>query len=73
MIMESESTHGTVEGTNSAIEQQMEELNTVMQRMQQAAVEQCKAADRMIRQYPYAAMGIAAGVGLAIGLLARRR
>lgn len=31
-----------------------------------------RATDQAIRQYPYAALGAAFGIGLAIGLLARR-
>ena len=32
-----------------------------------------KAADRTIREHPYQALGIAIGIGLALGLLIKRR
>ena len=37
------------------------------------AVESSKAADRVIREYPYQSIGIAFGVGLLIGVLVNRR
>jgi len=42
-------------------------------RLQEGAVSQARAADRMIRDYPYQALGVAAGLGLLIGILAGRR
>ncbi len=41
--------------------------------MQDFSVAQAKAADEVIREYPYYAIGIAFGVGALVGLLFRRR
>jgi ElaB/YqjD/DUF883 family membrane-anchored ribosome-binding protein len=41
--------------------------------MQERAVEGAKAADRVIRDHPYQAVGIAFGVGMLCGFLANRR
>ena len=40
---------------------------------QDSAVAQAKAADEVIRDYPYYSIGIAFGVGALLGLLFRRR
>ena len=40
---------------------------------QEYAVEKAKAADEVIRDHPYQAIGIAFGVGALLGLLMRRR
>lgn len=40
---------------------------------QDSAVAQAKAADEVIRDYPYQSIGIAFGVGALLGLLMRRR
>src|SRR5262245_44561470 len=42
-------------------------------RLQERAVEGARATDRIIRENPYQAVGIALGVGLLIGVLATRR
>ena len=36
-------------------------------------LERAKAADRVIREHPYQTIGLAFGLGLLIGVLARRR
>jgi ElaB/YqjD/DUF883 family membrane-anchored ribosome-binding protein len=41
--------------------------------VQESAVSGAKATDRAIREHPYQSMGIALGVGLLLGFLARRR
>ena len=43
------------------------------ERLEQRAVESAKAADRLVREYPYQSVGIAFGVGLLIGVLINRR
>ncbi len=58
---------------NLTSEEHIERLNTAIERAKEYAAEQAKAADRMIRQYPYQAVGIALGVGLLIGLLVGRK
>ena len=51
----------------------VEQLKTIIQRAEDKAVEQAKAADRVIRDHPYQTVGLAFGLGLLIGLLARRK
>lgn len=41
--------------------------------MQQQAIEKAKAADKIVRDHPYQAIGIAIGVGALLGYLAARR
>ena len=53
----------------AAIERGKETWNTV----QEKAVAGAKATDRVIRDNPYKALGIALGVGAIIGYLLRRR
>lgn len=51
----------------------VEQLKTMIQRAEDKAVERAKAADRVIRDHPYQTVGLAFGLGLLIGLLARRK
>jgi len=53
----------------AAIERGKETWNTV----QEKAVAGAKATDRVIRDNPYKALGIALGVGVIVGYLLRRR
>jgi ElaB/YqjD/DUF883 family membrane-anchored ribosome-binding protein len=41
--------------------------------VQDKAVSSAKATDRVIRDHPYHSIGIALGVGIVVGFLARRR
>jgi len=41
--------------------------------LQDSAAAQAKAADEVIRDYPYQSIGIAFGIGALLGLLMRRR
>jgi ElaB/YqjD/DUF883 family membrane-anchored ribosome-binding protein len=50
-----------------------EDLKGMFQRAEQKAVERAKAADRIVRGHPYQTLGLAFGLGLLIGILARRR
>jgi ElaB/YqjD/DUF883 family membrane-anchored ribosome-binding protein len=45
----------------------------MLERAEQKAVERAKAADRLVRDHPYQTIGLAFGLGLLIGVLARRR
>jgi ElaB/YqjD/DUF883 family membrane-anchored ribosome-binding protein len=45
----------------------------MIQRAEEKAVERAKAADRVIRDHPYQTIGAAFGLGILIGVLARRR
>jgi ElaB/YqjD/DUF883 family membrane-anchored ribosome-binding protein len=58
--------HGTTERLIS-------ELKTIVQRAEEKAVERAKAADRVVRDHPYQTIGLAFGLGLLIGILARRK
>jgi ElaB/YqjD/DUF883 family membrane-anchored ribosome-binding protein len=49
------------------------ELKTLIRRAEEKAVERAKAADRVVRDYPYQTIGLALGLGLLIGILARRK
>jgi ElaB/YqjD/DUF883 family membrane-anchored ribosome-binding protein len=51
----------------------IEELKGMIQRAEEKAVERAKAADKVIREHPYQTVGIAFGLGLLIGILARRK
>ena len=53
----------------AAIERGKDAWHTV----QESAVSGAKATDRAIREHPYPTIGIAFGVGLLVGFLARRR
>lgn len=51
----------------------LEVARETQHRLQERAVAGARAADRMIRDNPYQAIGIAFGVGLLIGVLSSRR
>jgi len=51
----------------------VDELKSMIERAEEKAVERAKAADRVIRDHPYETIGLAFGLGLLIGILARRR
>lgn len=57
------------ERLSGAVERGREAWRTV----QSAAFKRAKVADQSIRQHPYHAIGIALGIGIVLGLLARRR
>jgi ElaB/YqjD/DUF883 family membrane-anchored ribosome-binding protein len=40
--------------------------------IQETSVDTAKATDKVIRRHPYESIGIAFGVGLLVGVLARR-
>ena len=49
------------------------DLKAMIQRAEEKAVERAKAADRVVRDHPYETMGLAFGLGVLIGILARRK
>ena len=51
----------------------MEAAKANARRFQEKAVETARATDRCIRDHPYESLGVAAGLGLVIGLLVGRR
>jgi ElaB/YqjD/DUF883 family membrane-anchored ribosome-binding protein len=76
-----EARHGnTLTGTSSedtirteATARLVDDLKAVFQRAGEKAAERGKAADKVIRDHPYPTIGLAFGLGLLIGILARRR
>ena len=71
--MESRVEDLTTESRRVSTEKLLTDLKTMFQRMEDRAVEQAKAADKVIREHPYYTIGLAFGLGLLIGVLARRR
>jgi len=51
----------------------LEAAKETQQHMREQVIVGARATDRAIRQHPYQAIGIAAGIGLLIGVLAARR
>ncbi len=54
-------------------ERMLEELKSIVRRAEDKAKESAKAADKVVRDHPYPAVGLAFGLGLLIGVLAARR
>ena len=71
--MESRTGESTSETRTATTERLVGELKSMIERAEEKAVEQAKAADRLIRDHPYQTIGLAFGLGLLIGVLARRR
>ena len=63
----------THDSRHTTAEQMVDELKGMIQRAEEKAVERAKAVDKVIRDHPYQTIGIAFGLGLLIGILARRR
>jgi ElaB/YqjD/DUF883 family membrane-anchored ribosome-binding protein len=51
----------------------LESAKETQRRLQERAMEGARATDRMIRENPYQALGIAFGLGLLVGVVASRR
>ena len=66
-------TSESTEGRTATTERMVDELKSMIERAQDQAVERAKQADRVIRDHPYQTIGIAFGLGLLIGVLARRK
>ncbi len=64
---------GAAETRGIATEKLVNDLKALLQRAEERAVERAKAADKVIREHPYQTIGLAFGLGLLIGILARRR
>ena len=69
--IESTSTADELQG--KTIDKLVGELKVLIQRAEQKAVEHAKTADRVVRDHPYQTIGLAFGLGLLIGILARRK
>jgi ElaB/YqjD/DUF883 family membrane-anchored ribosome-binding protein len=61
------------EVNTTTAEKIVSELKAIIQRAEEKAVERAKAADRVVRDHPYQTVGLAFGLGLLIGILARRK
>jgi len=68
-----ESTPAANEERGKTADKLVGELKSMIQRAEQTAVERAKAADRVVRDHPYQTIGLAFGLGLLIGVLARRK
>ena len=68
-----ESTPPVDEPQGSTSDKIVADLKAMIQRAEQKAKEQAKVADQVVRDHPYETIGIAFGLGLLIGLLARRK
>ena len=53
-------------------ERLVDNLKVVVRRAEEKAAERARAADKVVRDHPYQTIGIALGVGVLLGLLARR-
>jgi ElaB/YqjD/DUF883 family membrane-anchored ribosome-binding protein len=71
--MEARLNETATETRNPTTERIVDELKSMIQRAEEKAVERAKAADKVIREHPYQTVGIAFGLGLLIGILARRK
>jgi len=71
--MESRIENPTNEARSARTEKLVDEIKTMLQRAEEKAVERAKAADRIVRDHPYQTIGLAFGLGILIGILARRR
>jgi ElaB/YqjD/DUF883 family membrane-anchored ribosome-binding protein len=62
-----------IETHETTREKILEEVKGMIHRAQDKAKDGAKAADKVIREHPYQTLGIAFGLGLVIGFLARRK
>jgi len=66
-----------VEGVRARVEARLAEASQELRHLQEAAVKSAEAAgdatDKYVREHPWQAIGIAAGVGLLLGLLLRKQ
>jgi ElaB/YqjD/DUF883 family membrane-anchored ribosome-binding protein len=53
-------------------ERLVDDFKVIVQRAEEKAAERARAADKVVRDHPYQTIGIALGVGVLVGFLARR-
>lgn len=53
-------------------ERLVDDFKVIVQRAEEKAAERARAADKVVRDHPYQTIGIALGLGLLIGMIARR-
>lgn len=71
--MEAKLDEARTEEHSRSDERIIDELKAMIHRAEEKAREGAKAADKVVRDHPYQAVGIAFGLGLLIGVLARRK
>ncbi len=54
------------------LDEAIEKAKGACQRLEEKTVAAAKTADKVVRTYPYPAMGMALGIGLLVGVLAMR-
>jgi ElaB/YqjD/DUF883 family membrane-anchored ribosome-binding protein len=69
--MESRIPEGPAEDLQES--QQLDEAQENLERMREIALQQAREADRLIREYPFQSLGLAAALGLLVGLLITRK
>jgi ElaB/YqjD/DUF883 family membrane-anchored ribosome-binding protein len=68
-----ESAEETIVEARNRVKSALEAAGETVSRVKERAVEGAKKTDKMIRNKPYQAMGIAFGVGALVGFLLSRR
>lgn len=63
----------TNEQHSATTDKLVNELKSIVQRAEKTAIDRAKAADRVVRDHPYQTVGLAFGLGILIGILARRK
>ena len=53
-------------------ERLVDDFKIIVQRAEEKAAEHARAADKVVRDHPYQTIGIALGVGVLLGIFARR-
>jgi ElaB/YqjD/DUF883 family membrane-anchored ribosome-binding protein len=53
-------------------ERLVDDFKIIVQRAEEKAAERARAADKVVRDHPYQTIGIALGVGVLLGIFARR-
>jgi len=51
----------------------LEVAKDTQRKLQERAISSARATDQVIREHPYHSVGVAFGIGMLLGLLARRR
>jgi ElaB/YqjD/DUF883 family membrane-anchored ribosome-binding protein len=53
-------------------ERLVDDFKVIVQRAEEKAAERARAADKVVRDHPYQTIGIALGLGVLLGIFARR-
>ena len=59
--------------TRVRLTETLESAKALCEQLEEKAIQGAKAADQVIREHPYQSIGIAAAVGLLIGVLVTRK